>query len=382
MFRSLFTACLSIAYLFATAQRIDSLPFNLNKGLQTVKGFINESEAEFILDTGAGVTVTTNATNEVASVKTLGKKIAIRDANNETQKLRQVKIRQIKVGSFSVQDLQVVSFDMPYLDCQQLILLGQDFMQKFNWKFDFDRQVVYLSDIPFLPSEPMAKWDINFVKNRPFVEFELENKKSKCLIDFGYRGYFDINASFSEIDAVYKVKEREEKVIPYSAMVMGLATTKTEQPIHYILLDSIHFSNQPAYNIPVSVSNYTGAKIGIHYLTSFFSSLIINNSQRAMYYQEKVKPDYAQPGLDAGFTWKDGKLIVSDLNTGKASSDSMLKMGEEIKTIDGRTAADFGTFCSVLTWRFGYTQPDVWIEKMDGTRILIRRQSLLDFIKP
>lgn len=381
MFRSLLTAFLLFAYLFATAQRIDSLPFSLNRGLLTIKGSINQVDVDFILDTGAGITVTTHAINAKANVKTLRKKITIRDANNATQKLEQIKIQQITVGSFEVADLEAVTFDMPYMDCQQLLLLGQDFMQRFNWKFDFENQMVYISDKPFLTDENMMQWDIHFVKKRPFIAYDFGNKKETCLIDFGYRGFFDINASFSGIDSTLKTKQKEGKVIPYSAMVMGLATTKKEQPIHYILVDSMSFSSQPVYNIPVSVSNYKGAKIGLQFFTSFFSHLIINNSEQKYYYQKKIVPDYAQSALDAGISWEDGKLIVSDLNTGIKSSAGNLKIGEEIKTIDSRSAADFGSFCNVLTWRFGYTKPDLWIEKMDGTKVLIRRQSVLDFVR-
>jgi hypothetical protein len=381
MFRSLFTAFLLFAYLFATAQRIDSLPFSLNRGLLTIKGSINQVDVDFILDTGAGITVTTHAINKKANVKTLRKKLTIRDANNATQKLEQIKIQQITVGSFEVADLEAVTFDMPYMDCQQLLLLGQDFMHRFNWKFDFENQMVYISDKPFQTGENMMQWDINFVKKRPFISYDFGNKRETCLIDFGYRGFFDINASFSRIDSTLKAKEKEGKVISYSAMVMGLATTKKEQPVQYILVDSMSFSNQPVYNIPVSVSNYKGAKIGLQFFTSFFRQLIINNSERKYYFQMKIVPDYAQSALDAGVSWEEGKLIVSDLNTGTKSSAGNLKIGEEIKAIDGRTAADFGSFCNVLTWRFGYSKPDLWIEKMDGTKVLIRRQSVLDFAK-
>jgi hypothetical protein len=367
---------LGIQVFHLVAQRIDSLPFNLEKGLLIIGAKVNNTDSDWALDTGAGMSITTETFNEQAGLTPINKKQKVRDVNKNIQKIEQVIVPNLTIGSFTASTLKVATFNMPFLSCQKVQLLGQDFMKAYNWKFDFENNKVYISDKPFTPDPSMIAWDISFEKNRPFTQIKWGSQTIKCLIDFGYRGYLDLNENLPIAKETLEEKKKAGTFLSYRTNVMGLLSTE-EKDIHYVLADSLRISNDWIYNLPVSISNYAGAKIGLHFFTSFSNTLIINNQLDKYYFSPKIIPLYARPPLDAGFAYDNGKLKIVDKNTSSASSASELLMGEEIKSVDGKRADDFGSYCALLSWRFGLTSPSVWVEKMDGTKIEVRRHSLM-----
>ncbi len=370
--------CLNALQLFA--QRIDSLPFQLDKGLLVINGKVNNIETEWVFDTGAGISITTETFNKQAGLNPIQKKKKVRDANKNIQKIKQVIIPHLSIGNFTSEQLKVASFDMPFLTCQNLQLLGQDFMKALNWKIDFESNMIYISDSPFIQDSNMVTWDIFYEGNRPFTQIQWGNQPQKCLIDFGYRGYLDLNENIPVAIEALQEKKKEGAFLLYRSNSMGLLSTVAKD-IHYIMADSLSISNQPIYNLPVSISNYSSAKIGLHFFTTFSRTLIINNNGSKFFYTPKLNPTYALPPLDAGFTYDKGKLLVSEKNKSNNSSSALLSVGEEIKSINGKVAEDFGSYCALFSWRISYTSPTLLVEKMDGTKVEIQRQSITTLTK-
>jgi hypothetical protein len=365
--------CVLYSGIFSIAQIIDSLPFHFEKGLISIKGKVNDKEVDLIMDTGAGMTATTNVFNSNQNLKTTRKTILVRDGNNEAKKIKKSVISKIEIGKFSTKNLEVISFDMPYLVCQESILLGQDFMKSLNWKFDFKSKLVYFSDKPFAAGSGMLSWDINFLNNRPYVHLKISNEKVNCLIDLGYRGYLDFNENNTAISGMLQEKRKAEKTMNYKSRVMSFLSTQSYSSIEYFLADSIMILGNSVYDIPVSLSDYKGAKLGLHFFSSFCNELIINNQEAKYHFSPKTKILYALSNFDAGFIWDDNKLKVIEKNISAASTAANLELGEEIISIDGMTAQDFGNDCNLLKWRFENKSPTLEIIKPDGSKIGLKR---------
>jgi len=364
----------------SNAQKIDTLSFHVDKGLLVIKGYINNKEVDLIMDTGSPVTATTDVYNSNNALKPLRKKIMVRDANNQFKYITKVKLENLTVGNFSKKNIEAISFDMPFMVCQKLILLGQDFMKPLNWKFDFETNLVYCSYDPFSTESGMDVWNIQYKNNKPYINLQLENKTVDCLIDLGFTGYLDVNKQEDGMKNMLNEKSKTGATINYLARIMGFVSTQTSSPIEYILADSIQLSKTLIRNLPVSISDFRGAKIGLHFFTSYCSTLIINNTESNYYLTLKEEPKYAIPKLDAEFVYEDNRLKVIEKNTSQYSSSGSLAIGEDVLSIDGKTAGYFGSDCNLIEWRFKNTQPTLIVEKMDGSKVVIKRSFVTNLI--
>jgi hypothetical protein len=358
---------------YSLAQIIDTIPFQLEKGLISIKGKVNDNEVDLIMDTGAGMTATTNVFNTNQNLKTTRKTILVRDGNNEAKKIKKSIISNIEIGKFSAKNLEVISFDMPYLVCQESILLGQDFMKSLNWKFDFINKYVYVSNKPFAADSNMLSWDISFRNYRPYIKLNFSGEDIDCLIDLGYRGYLDLNENSTSISEMLANKRKDQKTMSYKSRVMGFLSTQSYASIEYFLADSILISGKSVYEIPVSMSDYKGAKLGLHFFSSFCNELIINNQEAKYYYSPKNTIRYALPNFDAGFVWDDNKLKVIEKNVSPGSSAANIEIGDEIISINGMTAQDFRNDCNLLKWRLENQAPTLEILKQDGSKMELKR---------
>ncbi|MCU0388848.1 MAG: retroviral-like aspartic protease family protein [Chitinophagaceae bacterium] len=365
--------CLS-GYISVNAQRIDTLPFTLSKGLLVIPGKINNHDVSFIFDTGAGVTVTTEKGNNGAGISTKKKTTKVRDANHNVSALKQVLLKRVSVGSFSKEQLKGVTFNMPFMECQDLQLLGQDFIHSFHWKFDFENGFVCISDAPFEITTPMSEMDITLQKGRPFTTLNINQQSFNCLIDFGYRGYLDVNKESPGLKDMVAKKIMAGTAVTYFQRPMSLTSIHDGDSVQYLLIDSLILSGQSLQNIPTSFSRYKGVKIGYKFFTSYCKTLIINSSANKYFLEYKQEPDWASPPFDAGFIFENGKIIVSDKNLSPNSSAAHLEIGESIKSLNGKTINDFKDFCGLLKWRFSNNEPEIMVEKEDGKKIMIKRQ--------
>jgi len=128
----------------AQVNRIDTLSFSTESGFLVIKGTINGKEALLAFDTGAirGILTSKQATaNNINKTSS----ILIYDTNKEETKTDKGKINSLTIGSHIFENIESFIFDMPYLDCYSLYLLGGDVINQLNWKFDFTNKVVYVS---------------------------------------------------------------------------------------------------------------------------------------------------------------------------------------------------------------------------------------------
>ena len=117
MLKYLFAIFFCLLYLDSGAQsnRIDTIPFTLDKLLLVFKGTVNGVEADFAFDTGAGLTVSNSKADLAFSIQEKGGKKGIRDANQNTSKLQNIVFEDEGDGRHHITKIKGVSTDMPYL---------------------------------------------------------------------------------------------------------------------------------------------------------------------------------------------------------------------------------------------------------------------------
>jgi len=362
----------------AQSKRIDTIPFTLDKLLLVFKGTVNGVEADFAFDTGAGLTVSNSKADLAFSIQEKGGKKGIRDANQNKSKLQNIVFDDLGVGSHHIANVKGVSTDMPYLYCANLVLLGQNFINKFNWKIDFDQNLIFLSETPFTQTDQMQVWPIFYRGNRPYINFKLNNTNyTNCLIDLGFNGVFDIHIANPDGKLILAEKKKLNQINPYMTASMGLHGLNKATEKNNFLLDSVRFTNVAYHKVLASISESAETKLGIKFFRDFSRIMILNHSESKYYLlPRKILEPYISL-LDARVSLKDGKFSISDKFTGTNSTAGTLQIGNVILSINGKIPADFKDDCDFLLWMYQYKKSELNIKKTDGTEVLIQRSSLL-----
>lgn len=358
------------------AQWIDSLPFHVQKGLIAIAGTINNKPAELIMDTGAGVTVTHSALNEQAGIKVRKRQQVARDANREKMALSQTRLDEVSVGKARQKQVAGVTYEMPYLTCLNLALLGQDFMYDFHWRIHFDKRMVYVSQEPFSKSEGDEQWTVRYNSKRPFVPIVLGDTSLWCLIDLGYRGYLDLNLNWTQVGALVEQKMEGGFSNERTTMVMGLLSTRTISGVKEFNIDRLGVGGHDYPLVPANAGKYEDAKIGWMFLERYFHSVTFNHAAGTVFLERRKEPLACIQPLNAGFLVEDGRLLVSDMNESLQSSAAGLKLGDEVAAVDGKTAAQFSDQCGMLAWRLQFQAPALKVTKTDGSQLMLLRQGM------
>jgi hypothetical protein len=373
--RILLTLSLAILVLnskvLAQDNRVDTLNFSMKSSLLVIEGAINGNKALFAFDTGAYAGVLNSKQVAANNIKNTGNK-NVRDSNNENKKMGRGKINTISIGSFSFENMESVIFDMPFLLCNDFYLLGGDVINRLNWKFDFINNLAFISKTPFVPSNNMTVLPVQFINNRHFTDLQVDGKLVKYLIDFGYSGVLDVPTNEVNFAKIQSQKEVESRVLKSQSISMGLGSMSVGQQMSTFFADSISLGSTTFKNVKVNVKDKTDKKIGVRLFKENLSSIILNNSDKKYWLQQLQTPLKSDLGFDADYFLIDGKLKIVGKSLSDKSSAKTLNVGDEIKAVNGKTAASFADVCSFITWRQEQAgTKDLTIETLKGEKLSI-----------
>lgn len=376
MKKQLLTLMIFFAVIVTQAQEIvmDTIPFSLQSSLLVFRGKVNGIETNFAMDTGAGTSVITTHQAQLSNVKSSGK-VKVNDSNDNNTKIKKAKIDALQIGSQTVSNSGCVVFDMPFLACNDIFLLGANVINQFNWKIDFVNNVLYVSKSAFEPSEGMTEMNIKFHKNRHFTDIIIENNTIKnCLIDTGYNDFLE--ASIDDENFIQLKNQHKEFVILGKRFAMGLSSmTSTDN--YSFSFDGLQIATTTFNDVKVEMRENIENKIGIKFFSTLTKVLIMNNSNSKYHLLLSQKPVSLLMGFDADCLLKNGKLVVVAKTYNNESSATDLEFNEEIKSADGKTATDFKDECEFLLWKFEIRhKSEIEIEKVNGQKIIIKKQLL------
>lgn len=373
IFNLLFLSFISLTCL-SQEIKVDTIPFSLEKQLLVFEGKVNGVKVYFAFDTGAGLSVANSQNVADASIKVLKRSQSIEDANQTVTRLDNVLIDEMSVGSFKVKKVKGVSFDMPYLKCANLLLLGQDFIKKFNWKIDFKQKVLYLSETPFTPQPEMLMWPVKYGNNRPHITLKLNDGTEKsCLIDFGYTGVLEVNATLKYAQESFTVKQSKGEAKLSITSNMGLTGLGKPSENKDFIMDSLFLGGIKINKIPVTINGITDIKIGVQFFNQFCNTVILNHSQNIYYLSPSHQAFKPKKTFDARVSYKNDKFYITAKNLNPNNSGFQFEIDEEVKTVNGKSAQSFGNECDFLMWYILNKDEKIEIEKMDGTKILVQR---------
>jgi hypothetical protein len=376
-YKTLLICCLSLIskQLFAQHNKIDTIPFTLDKRLLVFSGKINNETIDFAFDTGAQSGVANTKNVEKADITVLKQGTKISDANNKAKRINDTKVSTLSIGNHVFKDLKDHTIDMPFLYCADLYLLGQNVIKKLNWKIDFEKMEIYVSKNPFESEKTQIKWEItNYRGNRPHVNYSLGSKTFKnLLVDTGFTGVFELDSMQTEFLEIYNQKAKTGKTFEFITSSMGLMGLGKPSLTRYLRLDKLSINQTQFQDFPVVINPSAEPKIGIGFFYNYCTTATFNFSNNAILLEMRQQKLPESPVLEGRISLENEKFAVTAISASKNSTSKTLRINEEILSVNNKKVSDFKDECEFLLWMYLYKDPELIIERQDNTKTIIRR---------
>jgi hypothetical protein len=352
----------------AAQDTIYTFPFSLESKLLVFEGEMNGVKTDFAFDTGAAMGLANTHSEPLGRLKIKGKKIKLSDSNQQVKKVPTGVTDEFKIGGFTFSKVRSLVNDMTFLYCMDYFLLGSDIIKQLNWEIDFDRMQIRVSKSPFPVDPAWAKLPIHYAGNRPFVKLAFAGKTfPDALVDFGYVQVMDFPDHLPEIKDFLATKDSLGLSNPNISTAMGALGKKTF-PTRSIWVDSLSLGRVIFDRVPVDFEESSYPKLGLGFFKSLSHKTILNHSENSYYLHKREGAEFATSN-QVGVLYQDGKLILSAKPVGMTPNDTKIEIGEEIRSINGFSAADFSGMCSFFTWSVTQNTDQVTLVKLDGTSL-------------
>ena len=359
---------------YAQNNQVDSLKFSTETGLLVIEGYINGVKTNFAFDTGASMGAVTNDNINDAKIVISGA-IKINDSQKNKAKMNKAKIDSLRIGSQIFLDITSVVADMPFLQCNKLYLLGGDVINKLNWKFDFQKNMVYFKKTPFLPQNTMTQMPFKIIGNRHFSNLIIAGTTiENVLVDFGYAGNCTMDIATKSTKALIK-KQPPENLLKSKSFSLGINSSSAGKETNAFFLNSVIFGGVSFNNFRINAMPNTHNKIGLFFFRKNFDQMIINNTELTYWLLPNNNAPQKTPNFDAGFYFNDnGKIEVVSLNSAPNNSAKSLYIGQIVNEINGRKADSFADRCDFTAWYFKQIElPKLVVEQLNGEKISIEK---------
>jgi len=349
-----------------------SLPFHIDAGLLVFKGAMNGVETDFAFDTGASMGLANSLAEAAERLKVKGKKIKMRDSNRQVAKVPTGLTNEIRIGDIRFPKVRSVVNDMTYLYCMDYYLLGSDIIRQLNWEIDFEKMVIHFSKSTFPATAEMLDLPVFFSGHRPFVKVKFAGNEFKnILIDTGYTQVFSFPANIPSLQDFLFKKDSLGLSNPNISSSMGALSIRTDS-VRTILVDSLQIGAHFLSDIPVNFEGIAGPKLGLGFFMTLGSHLVINNTESRYLIRIKREGVIFKDPFMVGAQFQNNKIILMSKAIGAVPEDALLTIGEEIKSVNGKTAADFADECEFIRWSATGKPEAIHLTKMDGTNLVFK----------
>ena len=315
-----------------------TIPFEMRRGLIVLKVGIAGEVYDFILDTGAPNVVS----KELAEKLNLEKKVERKVGDTKIKKsdLGFAEVENIEIGGINFLNTGAAIADLQMSDAIRCLdidgLIGSNLMRKAIWKFDYQAQLITISNkmeafelgndvlkIPFTTS----------LQGTPVLNVKLDSTTHQnAIIDLGSNGGFSFNEKSGR-----SILERD-KLIEHAnyvgAQVYGLYGLGAPDTVVFAKVPNIVVGD---VKVSQTVASFSGSNAIIG--TEFFSNydVIINwSTSEALLIKRKddVNSSIEEFGFDIKFDG--GKVLVSGLFAASSAYKEGLRLNDEIIEIGDR----------------------------------------------
>lgn len=256
---------------------VETIPFEYRLGLMVLKVTIGSKEYDFVLDTGAPNVISTELATEL-NLTTKSKLIVEDSQNNETEQ-HFVLLEKIGIGDIDFINTGAVVSDIKSsqevrcLDIDGFI--GSNLMRKAIWKFDYQNQVITITNSMNslnLSDHPNKIPFFQELTGTPLCDVEINGQLEKdVVVDLGSNG--NITLSNKTYKKLVKRSDKLKQFTTYGRSASGLYGTGAIDTTKHIVASKIAFGNIAIKNQIVEFSKESST-IGMNFFKNY--NLVIN----------------------------------------------------------------------------------------------------------
>ena len=360
-----------------------NIPFIEKKGGWVIlKLKINGIERRFIFDTGSGINVI-----DPSALAGLGlTKIGFTKASDSSGKERYNDVYgsdNLKIDSLTFSDVAFLASSLPdIIACEGIDgILGNTIISKLNWVIDYDTQKIRLTDTKIEKGE--GKEVYFYLENNVHrVTLELgDNSFEHCTLDFGCAAaiMFPKNILSSKVIETKLKEGLYYESVSASFGLYGKTKSDTSQnliipkfKLREITLDSTNvLIEKNVGHILVGVSVFSKYKIAID-----------NVNRRYIFYSRKNTGNFiSTKRRPISVSWENKKLVIDQVKLCSSVSLNDVQIEAEVKSLNGKTAKNFKSYCEFDQWLDTQNEKDWDIILMKNKKRLKIKKEEMKMIK-
>ncbi|QTD39096.1 retropepsin-like domain-containing protein [Polaribacter batillariae] len=322
---------------------IDTIPIKIINDLIVLKTKVNDTELNLVWDNGFSFSALDNSTSNKLQLNDFKdqESITVTDAVNKKINMDLKISDKIDLGAFTINKSPFLVVDLKTLFGPMANIhgiLGATVTKKLNWKFNFDKNFVIVSQSPFAEEGITIPFGLNEY-NTMFTSIELNGVKDGVEIDFGYNGD-DINVTIAALELFKDTKKSTFQGIS-TMSVSGFS----KPDVSYTIKDFEYKIGDTTVNHPFKLhltSAERGARIGNKFFRHY--NCIVNSANHTIILTPRTTSleKSVEKTFGVNILKTEDKMIVSGIYTSLHIKEKYgLELGTEIVEINGKKSVDF-----------------------------------------
>lgn len=336
---------------FLNKQLTDTFQFEQTAEWIILHMEVNGEQRKFIWDTGSAYS-SIDQTNHSNFSKIDGDEVNFTDAVGAKQKSLLYISKSVAIGTTEFKDITFMPLDTKTIAAGVLQdyagIIGLNIINKVNWKFDFDNNLITISSSPFEQGNGKEVRYANYLSyNTMRVNMDLSNGKrinTALLIDFGAAG-ISIYLSAEHLTK-FKAMKAELTQGVQGIGISGIGNLqKTYKMVEPIACTFGLSGRNMAVKSQISIgSNNRQSVIGNHFFRQF--NFIRNSSESVfIFFDRKGKTTLYQfsdlsYGISLGVDDKKN-IYITGLTKNPNLSDGKFTVGQVLKSLNGKDGSAF-----------------------------------------
>ncbi|WP_223550258.1 aspartyl protease family protein [Aestuariivivens sp. NBU2969] len=291
------------------------IPYKNIKGKLIIPVTINNTNYNFLFDTGAPNLISSALMKEIKSNNS--KSISVSDANQNKQRMELISIPLLTLGNVSFKNTSALVFngtDNLVFDCYDIDgIIGSNILRKSIVQIQSEKNLIILTnDLNKVRLEKQTGMDLVLRSNQssPYITIKIKDKKNakeNVLIDTGASGFYDMCKSNYKALEEYNILSNSTRGEGTSSI--GLFGASEAETQYLVKIPEIEIDGHTFTNISTITTSDDNSRIGADILEHGIMTLDFKH-KRFHFDAYKAKSDLTEKNFGFTPTIQDNNLIV------------------------------------------------------------------------
>lgn len=331
------------------------VPFEYRLGLIILKVNIHGKDYDFVLDTGAPNVLSEELAAELKLVPSVSQKAE--DSQGASSDLKFVKVDKISIGGLDFLNTGAAVADLQQskeVGCLKIAgFVGANLMKQAIWQFDYDKQIITITDNRNKLNIPADAATIKFTPNMatgtPFTNLTLNGiKEEQIVIDLGSNGDFSCSKEcFSKLKKANKLRNYSTG---YGIQASGLYGKGEADTSYFGNIEELEVGDIKLQNKVVSFSSKKAKTVGTNFFRNYKIIIDWSTNEMKLIKVKEYSGDKSSLGFGFSPEYRDGKLFVGFIHEQSKAHNAGIKIGDRIMVMNGKNydLVDGETWCEII----------------------------------